>query len=228
MNKLPMVEIFSTIEGEGTAAGQATTFVRIFNCNLRCTYCDTKYSYAPHKPQFYSTIENIIQEVKKYKNKYICLTGGEPLLYKNLVMDLLLKLCELKFIKDIHIETNGAIDLEPFVDALSAKKLFKKIRFIMDYKLSKSGELEKMIHSNLKLLTSRDELKFVIHDKDEFAEAIDILKSFNVKKPKVLFSPAYGIMDYAELADLIKENYKDGRLNLQLHKLIWDSERRGV
>jgi 7-carboxy-7-deazaguanine synthase len=228
MKKIPMVEIFETIQGEGLKSGSVTTFIRIFNCNLRCTYCDTKYSYYPHKPEFFSTVDDIVESASKFNNGNICLTGGEPLLYTEHICELLIKLSQLEHIKDIHIETNGAIKLDPFIDAMLNQESSEKIRFIMDYKLSKSGEINKMVKENLALLRQKDELKFVIHDKSEFFEAIEILKSHDYLDCTILFSPVYGIMDYRELASLVKENYKSGILNLQLHKIIWSPETRGV
>ena len=162
-HELPMVEIFETVEGEGTRAGYLTTFIRLFHCNLRCVWCDTQYSYAPQKPVFYATIDQIVKKVKYLGNPYICLTGGEPLIHGNQAVQLLLALAKLEQIKDIHIETNGAIALQPFVAARNSDILMQqKVRFIMDFKLKGSGEREKMLLENLELLEHQDEIKFVV------------------------------------------------------------------
>lgn len=227
MKKLPMVEIFETIQGEGSKSGHVTTFIRIFNCNLRCSYCDTKYSYHPHRPEFFASTNEILLKVMELNSNNICLTGGEPLLYTEQVCELICELSKLPNVNDIHIETNGAISIRKVIDILKNNDNFHKVRFIMDYKLSKSGEKTKMIEENLIELRDCDELKFVVHDEEEFFEAIDTLKNFSVNS-KILFSPVYGIMSYEHLANLIKTYCKNAVMNIQLHKIIWNPETRGV
>ena len=112
--KLPMVELFETVEGEGRMAGYPTTFVRVFNCNLRCTWCDTPYSYAPEKAAFTASIEEIVEQTASYGHGVICLTGGEPLMHGLKSQALVYHLSQLPTVWDIHIETNGAINLMPF------------------------------------------------------------------------------------------------------------------
>lgn len=167
--KLPMVEIFETVEGEGLRAGFPTTFVRVFHCNLRCTWCDTTYSYAPSKPEFYATIEEIVQKVAEFGNVNVCLTGGEPLMHGEKSLKLIEELANVSFIEDIHIETNGAIPLQPFVTLRNENEnVGKKMRFIMDYKLPASGEMAKMVEENFDLLDDQDEIKFVIQDRQDY------------------------------------------------------------
>jgi len=227
--KLPMVEIFQTVEGEGTRAGFPTTFVRVFNCNLRCTWCDTTYSYAPHKPEFFATISEIAEQVRLFGNHYVCLTGGEPLMHGEKSLALIKALSQLPVVQDIHVETNGAIDLSPFVKLRDEMPLAcEKVRFIMDWKLPASGEMEKMIPGNLKLLQERDELKFVIGDDRDFQIACELLDQYQ-PKALPLFSPVWETMPPAALVEkLLASGRKNVKINMQLHKVIWDPNKRGV
>ncbi|GAB7386377.1 putative 7-carboxy-7-deazaguanine synthase QueE [Bacillaceae bacterium] len=232
--KLPMVEIFETVEGEGTKAGHPTTFVRVYNCNLRCTWCDTPYSYAPAKPEFFATVAEIAAKVESYGNKYVCLTGGEPLMHGDKSLKLVQALASLPEIEDVHIETNGAIDLLPFARLREEDvHVRKKVRFILDYKLPASGEQEKMIHGNFALLSEKDEIKFVIADENDFLVAVDVLERWH-RKGQPLFSPVWSTMPPERLVALLlkhkrtKRKLLDVKLNMQLHKIIWDPDRRGV
>lgn len=226
---LPMVEIFQTIEGEGIKAGFQTTFVRLFHCNLRCTWCDTKYSYAPYQPEFYATIEEIVDQVSQYGNPSVCLTGGEPLMHGDKSRDLIQALARLSFINDLHIETNGAIDLLTFWHLREQDPLVKaKVRFIMDYKLSSSGEKKRMIHANFDLLENQDEIKFVVASKEEFEEAAEVILSC-YKNGQILFSPVWDVLAPHQLVSmLLNSPFKHAKLSLQTHKYIWHPEAKGV
>ncbi len=227
--KLPMVEIFETVEGEGTRAGFVTTFVRLYNCNLRCTWCDTVYSYAPHPPEFMATIQEIKEQVERLGNHYVCLTGGEPLMHGGKSLALIEALSSIPAVTDIHIETNGAIDLASFAALRSADPLVnRKVRFIMDYKLPASGEMERMIHGNLALLEPQDELKFVIADDRDFAIACEVLDQYQ-PAALALFSPVWETMPPARLVEkILASGRKTIKLNLQIHKVIWHPDTRGV
>ncbi|NBI28425.1 7-carboxy-7-deazaguanine synthase QueE [Chengkuizengella marina] len=222
--KLPMVEIFETVEGEGTGAGFPTIFVRLFGCNLRCTWCDTPYSYPPEKAEKVMSIEEIVNDVRSYSSHHICLTGGEPLLYGDHSLKLIEELVKLEQIKDIHIETNGAIDLKPFISQIKSSK----VRYVMDYKLPDSGEMEKMNANNLKLLRKQDELKFVIGSEQDFFIA-KLLLDTHKTKALPLFSPVWETMPPQKLVEMmLKHKCSHIKLNLQLHKIIWDPAMRGV
>ncbi len=226
--KLPMVEIFETVEGEGLTAGFPTTFVRVFNCNLRCTWCDTTYSYAPSKPEFMATIDEIIEKVTHFGNVNVCLTGGEPLMHGDKSLQLLKQIAELDFIDDVHIETNGAILLKPFDELRKKHSIGKKIRFIMDYKLPASGEMDKMVEENFRYLEDRDELKFVIQDRIDYETAIQIYQT-KQQKGTCLFSPVWGKLAPDQLVNwILSDKLKKVKLNLQTHKYIWDPALRGV
>lgn len=227
--KLPMVEIFETIEGEGGGAGFPTVFVRVFHCNLRCTWCDTTYSYAPAKPEFEATIEEIVETVQSFASKRICFTGGEPLIHGDKSAALLIELANLSNIVDIHIETNGAINLERF-SALrqQSKSLQSKMRFVMDYKLSTSGEKDKMILANFSCLEKVDEIKFVIGSDQDFCEANEVINKY-YKNGQILFSPVWETMPPQKLVEkVLQEKLSDVKVSLQLHKVIWDPNERGV
>jgi 7-carboxy-7-deazaguanine synthase len=222
--KIPMVEIFETVEGEGTRAGFPTVFVRLFGCNLRCSWCDTKYSYPPEQAGEVMSIPDIIKEVRKYSSRYICLTGGEPLLYGEHSLALILALLEIETLHDIHIETNGAIELSFFMERINSPK----VRYIMDFKLPDSGEMERMLYSNFALLRKADELKFVIASEADFKIAVQVLES-NPTAALPLFSPVWDTMPPAKLVELMLEHkLSHVKLNLQLHKIIWDPAKRGV
>lgn len=222
--RIPMVEIFETVEGEGTRAGFPTVFVRLFGCNLRCSWCDTKYSYPPSEAEFTMTISEIVAAVSRYRSRHICLTGGEPLLYGETSAELLRELASLEQFADIHVETNGAIDLAPFIAGINSPK----VRYICDWKLPDSGESEKMIAGNLVLLRDCDELKFVIGSDSDFEEAVRVLEMFPTKALP-LFSPVWETMPPRKLVELMLDRgLSHVKLNMQMHKIIWDPAMRGV
>lgn len=222
--RIPMVEIFETVEGEGTRAGFPTVFVRLFGCNLRCTWCDTKYSYPPAEAENVMTIAEIISKVQTYRSRHICLTGGEPLLYGEKSLALIDALAELEQVDDLHIETNGAIDLALFVERVASPK----VRYIMDFKLPDSGEMGQMIMSNLALLREQDELKFVIGSEHDFRTAVEVLEQ-HPTKALPMFSPVWETMPPRKLVELMLDaGLSKVKLNMQLHKIIWDPAMRGV
>jgi 7-carboxy-7-deazaguanine synthase len=227
-SKLPVSEIFQSLEGEGTKAGFPTTFIRLFGCNLKCSWCDTQYSYEPEESCEYLKISQIVARVMPYQNRNLCLTGGEPLIHGEKCLELLKALARLETVHDIHVETNGSVDLELFVKL--RKQDFwvnRKMRFIMDYKLPGSGETARMLPANFDLLLGQDEIKFVIADDQDFEFALEVLKKWYFRG-QLLFSPVWGRMDLKKLAELIiANNVKNAKLNLPFHKIIWGA-RRGV
>ncbi|MCS7460116.1 radical SAM protein [Paenibacillus doosanensis] len=219
-----MVEIFETVEGEGTRAGFPTIFVRLFGCNLRCSWCDTKYSYPPEEAGSVMTIGDIMRQVRTYRSTHLCLTGGEPLLYGEKSAALIEALLEIETLTDLHVETNGAVDLAMFMERIDSPK----VRYIMDYKLPDSGESEAMITSNFALLREQDELKFVIGSDRDFAESVRVLERYPTRALP-LFSPVWETMPPAKLVQLMLDHgLSQVKLNMQLHKIIWDPAMRGV
>lgn len=221
---IPMVEIFETVEGEGTRAGFPTVFVRLFGCNLRCVWCDTTYSYPPSKADKVMKISEIVAEASRYPSRHLCLTGGEPLLYQEQSIALMKALLEHRDWEDLHVETNGAIDLQPFLEQVKSPV----VRYIMDYKLPGSGEADRMLLHNFTLLREQDEVKFVIADEQDFEDAVKVLEA-NPTRALPLFSPVWETMPPARLVRLMLDHgLTHVKLNMQLHKVIWDPAARGV
>jgi 7-carboxy-7-deazaguanine synthase len=169
-------------------------------------------------------ISEIVEEVRRYRSTHICLTGGEPLLYGNKSLALIQALLEIDHLTDVHIETNGAIDLAPFLKEISSPK----VRYIMDYKLPDSGEQEQMLNENLALLRPQDELKFVIGSMKDFQTTLELLEAYPTAALP-LFSPVWETMPPRKLVELMLEHgLAHVKLNLQMHKIIWDPAMRGV
>ena len=212
-------EIFYSIDGEGLRTGELAVFIRLAGCNLNCSYCDTKYAIKANSGTK-MTIEEILKEVKKYKCKNITLTGGEPLIHKS-VKDLIDALLEKKY--KVNIETNGAVDVTPYLN---------KCLVTMDYKLPSSMMENHMILDNLEKLTKNDVLKFVTEESD-FYKIEEILKKYKIKS-YVYISPVFGRVEPEQIVEFMKELNKRGvntkkiRVQVQLHKVIWDPEKRGV
>lgn len=221
---LPLVEIFETVEGEGTKAGYPTVFIRLFGCPLRCSWCDTTYSYPPYQAADVMTIKEICENVKQFSATHVCLTGGEPLLHGDKSALLLQELAKLDGLVDIHVETAGSIPLHPFLRTIDSPK----VRYIMDYKLLSSGESHHMHLPNLEVLRPQDELKFVVADDADFDLACHVL---DVYRPAavVLFSPVWGSMEPKTLVQkMLAKPLPQVKLSLQIHKVIWDPQQRGV
>jgi len=213
MKSLNISEIFYSLQGETTFAGLPCIFVRLAGCNLRCSYCDTKYAY---KTEYTKTILELIKEIEKYlPAKLVTITGGEPLIQSN-VYELIDKLLEKNY--KILLETNGSLPLDDIPE-----QVYK----IMDIKTPGSGMSNEMLWDNLSLLDSKDEIKFVIKDKKDFNWSVKKIEKFKLEKMKVLFSPAYKYLDIKELASWILEAHKNLRLQVQLQKYIW-GDRKGV
>lgn len=211
-------EIFSSIEGEGIRAGYPATFIRLFGCNLRCTYCDSMY--ACEGTEFIKmTIPEIMSIVRSMGNKRITLTGGEPLIHKNvkeLILALIADDCE------VNIETNGAVDIAPYVDMAD-------VIITMDFKCTDSGMREKMIHNNLFHLRTKDVLKFVVGSRQDLLDMLSVVSAFKSLTAQVFVSPVFGKIEPVEIVNFIKEHKLQGvRLQLQLHKFIWEPQKRGV
>lgn len=222
--QISLVEIFETVEGEGTTAGFPTVFVRLFGCPLRCLWCDTPYSYPPQKAEMLLSVAEIARQVSGFSANRVCVTGGEPLLYGDRSALLLQALASLEHICDVHVETSGAMALHPFLAAVSSPK----VRYIMDYKLPDSGESQRMHLPNLAALRPQDELKFVIASERDFELACHVLEVYDPASV-TLFSPVWGKMEPRELvARMLEQGLANVRLSLQLHKIVWDPNERGV
>jgi 7-carboxy-7-deazaguanine synthase len=211
---LKINEIFFSIQGESLLAGKPTVFVRTATCNLRCTWCDTKYSYWKGNVM---TVDAIVGEVKKQETKYVCVTGGEPLGQKG-SLELMRRLLDLGY--TVSLETNGSF---------SIKDVPLDVVKVIDVKCPDSGETESMAWENLDLVRKHDQIKFVVASKKDFDWAIQISKDHNLsEKCAILFSPAYGLVKPADLARWILDSSADVTMQTQMHKEIWGANERGV
>jgi 7-carboxy-7-deazaguanine synthase len=214
LNSLRVNEIFKSIQGESTYAGMPCVFVRLTGCNLRCSYCDTTYAYEEGIDM---SVNEIVKEIEGYACKNVCITGGEPLLQKNVYK--LINLLKTKSYK-IFVETNGAMN----IDLLPGN-----IIRIMDVKCPDSGMNKKIDWRNLERLRGDDEVKFVLSSKKDYEWAKKIVRKHNLPdKTNVLFGSAYGKLKPKSLAGWILKDRLNVRLQLQLHRIIWPDKTRGV
>lgn len=219
-NQIPVIEEFLSIEGEGSRAGRLCYFVRVAGCNLRCSYCDSTYSYDECNAEW-KTVEQIFANLQKSQCDLITLTGGEPLLNEAVCKELLPMLIDYK--KEVNIETNGSVDIER-----AHRTTFDKVMITMDWKSLSSGMSDKMRRENLELLQPRDVLKFVVGDRADLDAMYDVLKSNHIRA-QVYISPIFGKIQMAEIVDFMKEKKMwDAKIQCQLHKIIWDPQERGV
>ncbi|MFP5518628.1 MAG: radical SAM protein [Bdellovibrionia bacterium] len=207
-------EIFFSIQGETTYAGLPTVFVRTTGCNLRCTYCDTKYSYYEGD---FRGLDSVIDEVKSYGAQYVCITGGEPLLQKS-SLELMTRLCDLGY--KVSCETSGS---------KSISGVDPRVKVILDVKTPDSGEPNTFLMENLTLATPSTEFKFVICSEKDLDWSENFCRQHDLfEKYVVLYSPSHGQVLERWLAEQILQKKSSARLQLQLHKYIWSSDTRGV
>lgn len=205
-------EIFYSIQGEGQWMGIPNIFIRTTGCNLRCIYCDTTYAYEGGNQL---DIDAILEKIKKYPCKKICITGGEPLLQKDLNL-LIEELIDNNY--EILIETNGSFDIEK----IEKKKV---ILISLDIKCPSSEMHKEMNFENIEKILKKDQLKFVIKNKKDYDYAKDIIKKYK-PKCRIYFQPVWK-SNIKELAKWILEDDLDVILGVQLHKIIW-GEKTGV
>lgn len=204
---LRITEIFYSLQGEASRVGLPTVFVRLTGCPLRCTWCDTTYSFTGGEA---ATIESVLAEVARYPARQVCVTGGEPLSQKE-CLPLLSALCDAGY--DVSLETSGALDVAA-VDP--------RVSRIMDLKAPGSGEVGRNLWSNLDCLNGRDEIKMVIASREDYEWARDVIRQRHLDGLcPVLLSPAQGLLEAQSLADWILADGLNVRFQLQLHKLLW-------
>lgn len=216
-----VAEKFVSINGEGVKAGELAVFLRFCKCNLNCGYCDTRWANSPDVIPEILTAEELLDYVKSTGVKNVTLTGGEPLLQKDIAR-LITLLGENGL--EVEIETNGSISLKEFA------KIQPRPAFTADYKLPSSGMESHMLTENFSCLSKKDTLKFVVGDKYDLIRAEEIINKYGLTdKCNVYFSPVFGKIEPEEIADFMKErNLNKVRLQLQLHKIIWKPDMRGV
>ncbi len=211
---LHICEIFHSIQGESTLAGLPCVFVRLSGCPLNCRWCDTKYASQESEPM---SIADIMLRVENFECPLVEVTGGEPLA-QAASLDLLDALVDEGY--EVMLETCGSIDIGP---------VNKNVRRIVDVKCPSSGESDKNLYANLEKLSRRDEVKFVIADRDDFAFALDVIENYNLmQRCPVLIAPVQDSLELATLAEWLLEVGLPLRLQPQMHKQIWGPEKRGV
>ncbi len=219
-----IIEKFLSIDGEGPSAGEIATFIRFLGCNLRCSWCDTKYSWEKESTTELLNAEVIYDYIKENGSNNVTLTGGEPLIQDNI--DELLGILNKDENLKIHIETNGSVDIGEF------KKKHKSgnISYIVDYKLPSSKMTESMNLNNLKNVDFNDTYKFVIGSKEDLNMAYDIIKKHDLtRKCLVYLSPVFGSIELNDIVEFMKDKKLNKvKLQVQLHKIIWDKNSRGV
>ena len=212
---LKVNEIFYSIQGESSYVGYPTVFVRTSGCNLRCGYCDTTYAYYSGEQR---TVEEVLAEVKSHNAKYVCITGGEPLVQKSAILPLMSTLCDLGM--KVSLETSGSLSCEG-VDA--------RVKKIIDVKTPGSGESRSFDFSNLRFADVNSEFKFVICSEEDFYWSERFVSEHRLAETShVLYSPAFKKVDANWLAKKILSENSTARLQLQLHKYIWSPHSRGV
>lgn len=222
MSKYKVVEQFASVNGEGQRAGQLAYFIRFAGCNLNCSYCDTKWANEKNVPYEIKSEEELYNDIKNVNIKNITLTGGEPLIQENI--DRLLKLLSKDMELNIEIETNGSIALDNF------KSISDRISFTLDYKLPGCGMEQFMNTDNYKLITKNDTVKFVVSDRNDLDVARMIIEKYNLlEKTVVYLSSSFRDIKPEQIVDyMLENNMNEVRLQLQMHKYIWDPDRKGV
>ncbi len=211
---LRVTEIFHSIQGESSYAGQPFVFVRLTGCALRCVWCDSEYTFSGGTEM---TVEEVLTRVRGYHCPFVEVTGGEPLHQQEAFL-LIEALCAEGY--EVLIETSGAIDIAP-VD--------KRAHVILDVKCPGSGMTERMYWDNLQHVSEKDEVKFVIKDRADYEWARAILSKYDLEKRcTVLFGPVFGELEPRRLAEWILADRLPVRFQLQLHKYVWDPDMRGV
>jgi 7-carboxy-7-deazaguanine synthase len=212
---LTVNEIFHSIQGESTRAGQPCVFVRLTACDLRCSWCDTPYAFHEGRKM---SIEEVVAAVDAYHCRLVEITGGEPLLQEE-VYPLMERL--LASGRTVMLETGGHRSIERVPAA---------VRKIVDVKCPGSGEAHNNDWSNLSRLAAHDEVKFVIKDRGDYEYARDTIARYALdsRAGAILLSPVHGVLDAKSLSEWILADHLPVRLQLQLHKYIWDPNARGV
>ncbi len=208
---LRITEIFYSLQGEARTVGLPTVFVRLTGCPLRCVYCDTEYAFHGGQQQ---TMDDILTEVAAYSPAYVTVTGGEPLAQPG-CHDLLKLLCDVGY--EVSLETSGA---------MSVARVDPRVVKVLDLKTPASGEMARNDYDNIGHLMAHDQVKFVICDRADYEWAHFKLDELGLRNrvDDILFSPSFGQQDATELADWILEDRLPVRLQLQLHKLLWNDE----
>ena len=209
-----VTEVFHSIQGESSYAGQPCVFVRLTGCPLRCTWCDTDYAfYGGHE----CSIEETLAKVRAYGCRLVEVTGGEPLAQPE-SLSFMTRLCDAGY--TVLLETSGAVEIA---------QVDPRAHIILDVKCPGSGMTDRMYWPNLSQLAAKDEAKFVLADRADYDWAREILARYDLtSRCSVLFSPVFGSLDVRHLAEWILADRLPVRFQLQMHKYIWAPDMRGV
>ncbi len=211
---LRVSEIYLSIQGESTYVGLPCVFVRLTGCSLRCSWCDTTHAFYGGTEM---TITEVCEQVQSQGTTLVEITGGEPLDQPEAIL-LVERLCNLDY--DVLIETSGAKDIAPLDD---------RAHVILDVKCPGSKMTEHMHWKNLSEVKLKDEMKFVIADRIDYDWAVSILRYYRlIGRCPVLFSPVFGTLEPHALTEWVLHDHLDVRVQLQLHKYIWDPQAQGV
>jgi len=213
--QLNIIEIFSSVQGETSFSGLPTVFVRLASCNLRCSWCDTSYSFGRGVPH---PIDEILNTVRTLGCRNVCVTGGEPLLQKN-VHPLMTLLCNEKLI--VSLETGGSLPIN---------EVDPRVFVILDIKCPDSHMSDRNYWPNLDIIRPQDEVKFVVNGYQDYLYAKNICEKYELfgRNIPVLLSPVFGVLDPKELIDWMLKDRLPVRLNMQIHKFIWSPTTQGV
>lgn len=218
---MKVVEIFESINGESKRAGELAVFVRFKGCNLNCSYCDTTWANEADAKYTEMSVDEIVQRIKDSGIKNVTLTGGEPLLQKDIksLVEQILSIDEMR----VEIETNGSIDIDK--DSWNVLP-----SFTLDYKSPSSGCNDKMFLDNLKSVDLNDVVKFVVGSNEDLDKAYEIITEYNLdKKTNVFLSPVFGNIEPVAIVDyMLDKKMNDVKIQIQMHKVIWDPNKRGV
>ena len=213
---LRVTEIFCSIQGESTHAGRPCTFIRLTGCPMRCTWCDSEYTFTGGD---HFTVAAILEQVRAFGCSLVEVTGGEPLAQQE-AFDLIRQLCDESY--EVLIETGGYV---------STERVDSRARIILDVKCPASGESERNHWPNLdRLRAHQDEVKFVVTDAPDWEFAKQVIADYQLetRARAVLISPAWAQVNLQELANWIVESGLKVRMQLQLHKYIWGPDVHGV
>jgi len=208
---LRITEIFFSLQGETRTAGLPTVFVRLTGCPLRCQYCDTAYAFSGGEVL---SLDEILEHVASYRPRYVCVTGGEPLAQPNCI-PLLERLCDAGY--EVSLETSGALDVSA-VDTRVSK--------VVDLKTPGSAEVARNRYENIQYLQPRDQVKFVICSREDYDWSVSKLIQYGLadRVDEVLFSPSHQEVSGRQLAEWVIADNLPVRMQLQLHKILWNDE----
>ena len=220
--KFKVVEKFVSVNGEGPLSGQLVVFIRFAGCNLNCSYCDTTWANNEDVSYDLMTSDDIYKHIKSADIKNVTLTGGEPLMQEGIIE--LLEVLSIDKSLHVEIETNGSVSLDKFLN------IDNRPSFTMDYKLPSSNMEDKMNLNNFKYLNDKDTVKFVSGSIEDLQKAKFIIDEYELSdKTNVYISPVFGQIDPENIVEFMKDNKMNGvNLQIQLHKIIWDPNKRGV